>query len=1236
MPQTLRQEKAVDEAINSGNVPKPNKRTTGRIMLPLQGKKYVTLVGNDGRATKIGQYYYKKVGQSPPKSGFDSKQKTIKKGGSEYIKMYGSDKPRLVRAWNPGQGDFRYTQLGRAYFADGHQEVLASIPVLIKGHNKRTQLEYERKGNLWHTTLGIELKLPITLSRSDMERRIKETVLKALPDGPIFQDSDESYRVDSGGRWTYSTLTTQPGEGGKLVIDATLDRPLQASAPLRYDFFYDSEGMMPEAFEDSNVNCVVKQLSIQTEIPIAEIEGDFDDIFEQLPSANKESYDDRHWRELGVSAKMLLTWAEKRQVRASILWGARHIQSFVPTCRPHRIKSVCCTIWGSHLYFYSSPASKKGAAQMPLSKCPVYQMSKMRMQRGSDENKVQDFEMLPEHLPDAGSFAVRQSDMDAVMAKFLENRMVPSVRKTDFTTIAAMKFGKLQVKALPDEWEQLQEFCAVLTMFSPICISYRGQGLANLTLTAVIQLLRPQRTYVKEDKVGFCAICGSEGRLERDHIVPLSCGGISTQQICAHCHAEKTRNEALYLSDQRGEHRNPLLSHFEPNVWRDFVQNHRPVAYVTKVNDPVLQGGNKCVHTDVKRCRQTALTHSEWTFPIFQATDTITRAVPGEMGDFMFVEKFGSDIWDMPYRGPSWYHRCAVEFMMKHGIIGWNHCKYALSASNHLPKTAFQLPLAYLKMAWDGTNVPNNYPLSSKQAVNAMVGLFGRRENYVYNTVYTTHSGDAVRMQGRVAERVMQGGLLEYTSRTDLLQSWTMLPLYYYCLDWEATRVAAICTIIKSVAPTKGCLHIKTDGIVWECRQRHKIRQILATTSYADLSVTGSCKDTTAALTACVGNAESPPVNGYSPFCDEILPNIQFSWNTFKETPHNDAEAYCKALVDGGQSLCILGSAGVGKSTLALNLMAHLRGKGERVQSLAKTHVCASNILGKTLQSFIHRHVLNGTFGNGWIILDEIGCVELNLYNSLNACLVGGAKYILLGDFCQLTACGDSNLRPVHSFENSRLFHTLAGGNLIALTQYRRGTNRTLFNWYTSLNPSGARSHLDIQEQVAQARKAFPCRRGHARWNLTISHKKRIALNRMINQDLCREPQVTVIPGEEDEDCEDLNRQQRMQLGPGVPIIGHINDVRTGIIHGAFYEVVAASADGVVLRDIETDAQLTLPVVKLNQVRLCYACTYPSIQGRTLRTGQVRLHCTDHQFFTWRHLGVGLSRAISLEQVEVA
>ena len=127
------------------------------------------------------------------------------------------------------------------------------------------------------------------------------------------------------------------------------------------------------------------------------------------------------------------------------------------------------------------------------------------------------------------------------------------------------------------------------------------------------------------------------------------------------------------------------------------------------------------------------------------------------------------------------------------------------------------------------------------------------------------------------------------------------------------------------------------------------------------------------------------------------------------------------------------------------------------------------------------------------------------------------------------------------------------------------------------------------------------------------------------------------MPPEDDENDEtDLNKPQAMLISKGTPLIGHLTDAKVGIMHGGFYEVESASHEGVRMRDIETDASILLPVSKLRYVRLGMCITYNSVQGRTLKNGIVRLFDTSHQHFTWRHLGVGLSRAVSLEQVEIA
>ena len=107
-----------------------------------------------------------------------------------------------------------------------------------------------------------------------------------------------------------------------------------------------------------------------------------------------------------------------------------------------------------------------------------------------------------------------------------------------------------------------------------------------------------------------------------------------------------------------------------------------------------------------------------------------------------------------------------------------------------------------------------------------------------------------------------------------------------------------------------------------------------------------------------------------------------------------------------------------------------------------------------------------------------------------------------------------------------------------------------------------------------------------------------------------------------------------MQLGPGVPLIGHVTCQKPKLYHGGFYECLHAIAEGVRLIDIETQEELWLPVKFLNKVRLGYAITMCACQGRTLRQGTVRIWDLSHPRITWQHLGVSLSRAVELSQVE--
>jgi hypothetical protein len=71
-------------------------------------------------------------------------------------------------------------------------------------------------------------------------------------------------------------------------------------------------------------------------------------------------------------------------------------------------------------------------------------------------------------------------------------------------------------------------------------------------------------------------------------------------------------------------------------------------------------------------------------------------------------------------------------------------------------------------------------------------------------------------------------------------------------------------------------------------------------------------------------------------------------------------------------------------------------------------------------------------------------------------------------------------------------------GNRCTLTECRRG-DRRLVDFYSSLIASGSRFELPLWECVAQAKALF-VHSGPARWNLVISHRRRVQIDRERNQ----------------------------------------------------------------------------------------------------------------------------------------
>ena len=98
--------------------------------LPNRGQGYIILIKSDGTETAAGKAYREISGVSAvPDHTFDWSQHVERKGASEFVKDRAGREVRL-RTLQPN-GQFSYTNAGKAFFKHAHSEFIVDVPVLI-------------------------------------------------------------------------------------------------------------------------------------------------------------------------------------------------------------------------------------------------------------------------------------------------------------------------------------------------------------------------------------------------------------------------------------------------------------------------------------------------------------------------------------------------------------------------------------------------------------------------------------------------------------------------------------------------------------------------------------------------------------------------------------------------------------------------------------------------------------------------------------------------------------------------------------------------------------------------------------------------------------------------------------------------------------------------------------------------------------------------------------------------
>ena len=202
----------------------------------------------------------------------------------------------------------------------------------------------------------------------------------------------------------------------------------------------------------------------------------------------------------------------------------------------------------------------------------------------------------------------------------------------------------------------------------------------------------------------------------------------------------------------------------------------------------------------------------------------------------------------------------------------------------------------------------------------------------------------------------------------------------------------------------------------------------------------------------------------------------------------------------------------------------------------------------------------------------------------------------------------------------------MADGNKLTLTECKRSDSE-LFDFYTRLIPSGDLYGQSVEVAVQLARTRFKYE-GVCDLNLTLSHRKRIAINKKVN--LYKKPDDAIFLPCPQLRRLSLNAPQSMWIWPGLELLGSVPIEKYGVRNGVVYiiewitESMLHFEGGVTLSKEDT----------VQMMRLSHAMTYASVQGRETE-GTLALHDCNSPNMTLKHLYVALSRAKKASHVRV-
>ena len=615
------------------------------------------------------------------------------------------------------------------------------------------------------------------------------------------------------------------------------------------------------------------------------------------------------------------------------------------------------------------------------------------------------------------------------------------------------------------------------------------------------------------------------------------------------------------------------------------------------------------------------------------------------LADYTWVEidKKHSPLRDYAYDGPRFYDRSSVQFMLEHNICTYADCRISLQATTHRRPQELAARLKFMKEIWCSQAVAGSLAaedllgarakksgLLGKTALLGLIGLWGRVENFQYNTTTTAQPIFDAPGEGDMIDAPTPGSAIyhDITSRQEVKSHATLLPrLNLIGRSIERLQVARCAAVLLKSMRVERLLYIKVDCIVFQPPKK-KARQI--------------CEELEALTHSNIHAATRAPLQRFAwPLQDPIRSNEKIfqvkkvelkypggrlelgsdvrptvgttAWTTHTESPHGP-DTFAEKILEhvlGGQTCCVLGAPGVGKTEVLKRIATALQERGDTLQALAPTHAAARLLPdGSTVHHFVARNSTSHKACAATLLIDEVSMLSAGLVAAIDHLRMGGARCICFGDWDQLEVVSNSwrgKAVAPQILKDSTLLHEWSDGHIFRLTRCRR-SDPEHFRFYSRLPTTLATAIAHMRRTCPQGSD------GDEGLHLCISHRKRREVNALRQAAFSAGKVGLQIP---------TAQEEAYLLCVGTPLVA----TSTGgkFVNGAFFECVGLQPLTIKDTLLGTAFECSMETLQ-KHTTLAHACVYHKVQGLTIEDRPVILHSFASPFFRRQHLYVGASR----------